>query len=129
MSSDPRIRQFKDIHWEGDSRHILAGFPEEIREDLGFALFEMQQGKTPSLQARRMHSIGPGVYELKDADERAWYRVIYLSAIDNVIYVLHCFEKRSRKTGRHDLRVAEERLSKVLRRIKEQKRDAKRIEK
>ena len=129
MALEPRIRQLKDIHWEGDSRQILAGFPEEIREDLGFALFEMQQGKTPSLQARRMHSIGPGVYELKDADEMAWYRVIYLSAIDNVIYVLHCFEKRSRKTDRRDLRIAEERLSTVLRRIKEQKKDAKRTEK
>ena len=75
-----------------------------------------------------MHSIGSGVYELKDADERAWYRVIYWS-IDNEIYVLHCFEKRSRKTDRRDLRIAEERLSKVLGRIKERKKDAKRIEK
>jgi phage-related protein len=69
------------------------------------------------------------MFELKDTDERAWYRVIYLSAIDNVIYVLHSFEKRSRKADRRDLRIAEERLSKVLRRIKEQKKDAKRIEK
>ena len=58
-----------------------------------------------------------------------WYRVIYLSAIDNVIYVLHCFEKKSRKTDRRDLRIAEERLSTVLRRIKEQKKDAKHTKK
>ena len=40
---------------------------------------------------RRMESTGAGVYELKEADERTWYRVIYLSKIDDVIYVLHCF--------------------------------------
>jgi phage-related protein len=121
--------ELAQIHWEGDSREVLAGFPEDIRADLGFALFEMQQGKKTSMPARRMGSIGAGVFELKDADERAWYRVIYLSATDNVIYVLHSFEKRSRKTDRRDLRIAEERLSKVLRRIQERKRDAKRIEK
>ena len=113
------------IHWEGNSRDELAGFPEEIRADLGFALFEMQQGKKPSIQARRMESIGPNVYELKEGDEKIWYRVVYLSKIDNVIYVLHCFEKDSRKTDRRDLKLAKERLSKVRRRIEEQKRHAK----
>ena len=41
-----------------------------------------------------MPSIGKGVWELKESDERAWYRVVYLSKIGRVIYVLHCFEKR-----------------------------------
>jgi phage-related protein len=41
----------------------------------------------------------PDVSELKKADERAWYRAIYLSKVGNTIYVLHCFEKKSRKTG------------------------------
>lgn len=113
------------IHWEGNSREELAGFPEEIRADLGFALFEMQQGKKPSITARRMESIGPNVYELKEGDEKTWYRVIYLSKIDNVIYVLHCFKKDSRKTDRRDLRLAKERLSKVRQRIEEQRKHAK----
>lgn len=71
-----------------------------------------------------MESIGPGVYELKEADERTWYRVIYLSKIDDVIYVLHCFQKQSRKTDRRDLMIAKERLSRVQRRIEEQRRNA-----
>jgi phage-related protein len=116
------------IHWEGDSRDVLAGFPEEIRADLGFALFEMQLGKKPMTLARRMESIGPGVYELKESDKKTWYRVIYLSRIGDVIYVLHCFEKDSRKTDRRDLRVAKERLSKVHERIKEENKHAKHLD-
>jgi phage-related protein len=115
-----------EIHWEGDSREVLADFPEEIRADLGFALFELQQGMKPSSPTRRMESIGAGVYELKEGDESTWYRVIYLSKIENVIYVLHCFEKQSRKTDKRDLSVAAERLSRVRERIEEQKKNAKR---
>ena len=85
----------------------------------------MQQGKKPSIPARRMESIGPNVYELKEGDEKNWYRVVYLSKIDDVIYVLHCFKKDSRKTDRRDLRLAKERLSKVRQRIEEQRKHAK----
>ena len=118
-----------EIHWEGDSKGVLASFPEQVRGDLGFALYELQQGREPAIETRRMESIGAGVFELKEADERTWYRVLYLSKIDNVIYVLQCFEKQSRKTDKRDLNLAKERLSRVRQRIQEQKKHAKRNEK
>jgi predicted XRE-type DNA-binding protein len=40
-----------------------------------------------------MSSIGKGVWELKEGDERTWYRMMYLARIGNVIHVLHCFER------------------------------------
>jgi phage-related protein len=73
-----------------------------------------------------MGSIGAGVYELKEGDARTWYRLIYLSRIDDVIYVLHCFEKQSRKTDRRDLHIARARMSRVRQRIQEQKKHEKR---
>jgi phage-related protein len=73
-----------------------------------------------------MRSIGAGVYELKEADERTWYRAIYLSRIGNVIYVLHCFEKDSRKTDRRDIEIAGQRLKLVRQRIQEQRQHEKR---
>jgi phage-related protein len=112
------------IHWEGDSREVLAGFPEEVRGSLGFALYELQRGRPSSVATRRMESIGSGVYELKEANERTWYRVIYLSKIDDVIYVLHSFEKQSRKTDRRDLNIAKERLSLVIQRIRDRRKHA-----
>lgn len=76
-----------------------------------------------------MESVGPGVWELKEEDERAWYRVIYLSRIDDVIYILHCFEKQSRKTDRRDLEIAKERLARVRQRIQQQKKGTKDVRK
>ena len=70
--------------------------------------------------------VGAGVYELKEADARAWYRVIYLSKIENRIYVLHCFEEESRKTDRRDIAIASQRLKLVKERLKEQKSHEKR---
>lgn len=106
-----------EIQWGGDSRKVVAGFPEGVRANLGFALFQLQRGGRPSLGIRRMASIGPGVYELKDSDERSWYRVIYLARIENVIHVLHAFEKHSGKTDRRDLAIAQQRLQSVRRRL------------
>jgi phage-related protein len=76
-----------------------------------------------------MSSIGSGVYQLKEADDRAWYRAIYLSKVGNTIYVLHCFEKARRKTDRRDIEVARQRLRLVRQRLQQQRAYEKRSEK
>jgi len=73
-----------------------------------------------------MPSIAKGVFELKTDDERAWYRLVYLARIDDVIYVLDCFEKDSRKTEKKDIKTATARLRNVQRRLLERRRDEKR---
>ena len=88
---------------------------------LGYSLRRLQNGELPVCETRSMASIGKGVWELKESDERAWYRVIYLSKISSVIYVLHCFEKDSRKTDRRDVAAARARLKRVLDRIQVEK--------
>jgi phage-related protein len=96
-----------------------------VKQTLGFALRQLQLGREPTCQTRSMSSIGPGVFELKEADERTWYRAIYLSKVGNVIHVLHCFEKDSRKTGRRDIEIANQRLRAVKQRLQELKRNEK----
>jgi phage-related protein len=118
-----------ELHFEGDSLEVLSGFPDEIKRSLGFSLRQLQIGREPTSQTRNMSSIGPGVYELKEADERAWYRAIYLSKIENRIYVLHCFEKESRKTDGRDIAIASQRLKLVRQRLQEQKSHEKRSRK
>jgi phage-related protein len=60
-----------------------------------------------------MESIGKGVWELKTADERTWYRVMYLTQIGDRLYILHAFEKSSRKSDRRDLETARSRFQQV----------------
>lgn len=119
MRSDKEPQQ-AEIHFEGDSLEVLSGFPDEIKRRLGFSLRQLQIGRQPTSATRGMASIGAGAFELKEADERAWYRTICLSRVGNVIYVLHCFEKDSRKTDRRDVEVARNRLKMVRQRLKEQ---------
>jgi phage-related protein len=63
--------------------------------------------------SKPMKTVGPGVYELREQDERAWYRVFYLKKVANVVYVLHCFEKRSAQTEQKDIEVAKQRLKRL----------------
>jgi phage-related protein len=97
----------------GDAKEVLSGFPAQIKGTFGFSLRRIQQGLNPQCDSRRMDSIGKGVWELKAADERTWYRVVYLTRIGNTIYVLHAFEKRSRKTDKRDLEIARARLKTI----------------
>jgi phage-related protein len=113
------------IVWEGDSREVLKAFPGEVTQNLGFELWQLQQGERPR-DYRPLPSVGPGVLELRDQDERAWYRVIYLSRIEDVIYVLHCFEKKSREMPRRDFEKAKQRLKAVNARLVEEKKREKR---
>jgi phage-related protein len=114
-----------ELHFEGDSLEVLSDFPAAVRRNLGFSLRELQMGKPPSCLTRSMSSIGPGVFALKEADERTWYRAIYLSKVGNVTHVLHCFEKDSRKTDRRDIDVARQRLKLAKQRLKEQRANEK----
>ena len=110
-----------EIHWEGDSKEVLSGFPRDVKLSLGYSLRRLQNGEFPACETRSMASIGKGVWELKESDERAWYRLVYLAKIGGVIHVLHCFEKESRRTDKRDVATARARLKQVLNRIQGEK--------
>ena len=119
-------RQPASISWEGDSWKVLKSWPKAVQWDFGNSLREMQSGRPARLNVRPMQSIGPGVFELKDADEREWYRMIYLARVGDTIYVLDCFEKDTAKTERKDLNTARNRLATVRQRFQEERRNDKR---
>jgi len=114
-----------EILWEGDSWKILKSWPKSIQWDFGNSLREMQHGRSAKLNVRPMQSIGAGVFELKDSDEKTWYRMVYLARIEDAIYVLDCFEKDTAKTERKDIKTATARLSVVKQRILEERRNEK----
>jgi phage-related protein len=109
----------------GRLQGVLQAFPDDVTQNLGFQLWQLQQGEKPS-DYRPLPSIGTGVFELRDQDERAWYRVVYLSRINDVIYVLHCFEKKSREMPKRVFEKAKQRLTAVKARLAEGKKHEKR---
>ena len=127
MAKPPLAQKPKSaiISWEGDSKETLLGWPSAVRIDFGNSLREMQEGRPARLDVRPMPSIGQGVFELKTGDDAKWYRLVYLARIDDVIYVLDCFEKDTRKTEKKDLDRAAKRLKLVRQRLMEERRNAK----
>lgn len=110
-----------DVEWEGDSREVLSLFPNDVKSTLGFSLRQIQNGRRPTCETRAMTSVGTGVWELKESDHRTWYRMMYLTVVNNVIHVLHCFEKDSKQTDRRDIETAKARLKDVRERLREQR--------
>lgn len=113
-----------EVVWEGDCLEVVRTFPKAIREDLGADIRRLQLGVKP-ISSRPMPSVGQRIYELRQMDDRGWYRVIYLGKVGHRLYMLHAFKKQSAKTSRNDLRVATARLKAVNARLVEEKRNAK----
>ena len=113
------------ISWEGDSLDVLKEWPPIIQRAFGTALWRLQEGERPAIPSRSMQSIGSGVFELKAADDATWYRIVYLTRIEDTIYVLDSFTKKTRKTEKNDLNRARARLAQVKQRLQEERTHAK----
>lgn len=61
-----------------------------------------------------MNTIGPGVIEIRVRAEGA-FRLIYVAKFAEGIYVLHVFQKKSRKTSPLDLELARARFKAAVR--------------
>ena len=108
-----------DVVFEGNSRDVIRSFPKDVRSNLGADLDRVQNGAKP-LDSAPMAPVLPGVFELRDEDRDFWYRVLY-KQIEGVVYVLHCFRKKTNKTPPNDIRIARERLSALKERLAEQR--------
>lgn len=75
--------------------------------------FSVQREERP-LSFRPMPSVGKGVMELKQRDEAGWYRIVYLSCINDTLYMLHAFRKQSEKSSKNDIATTKTRLIAVL---------------
>lgn len=60
-----------------------------------------------------MNNIGTGVREIRIREERGAFRVVYVTRFAGAVYVLHCFQKKSQKTGSRDLEIAMKRYKEL----------------
>jgi phage-related protein len=110
------------VAWMGNSHEIIKDFPSEVRQTLGKGLRDVQEGRIPP-DSGPVPGLGrSGVFELKDQDADAWYRIIYLKKIEDRVFVLHCFEKETNQIDKQDLRTIKARLVAVEKIVSEEKR-------
>jgi phage-related protein len=87
----------KRLVWVGSSRRDLKAFPEEVKDAIGYALFEAQVGRK-SQSAKPLAGFGgAGVLEIIEDFHRNTYRAVYTVKFSELIYVLHAFQKKSKK--------------------------------
>jgi phage-related protein len=102
----------KAVHFVGTARKELAAFPESARRRAGYELFMVQVGREPA-DFKPMPSVGPGVYEIRVRAEAGTFRVIYVAKFENAVYVLHAFQKKTRKTPFADIELAARRYQMI----------------
>jgi phage-related protein len=104
----------KPLRFLGDSLKAIREFPREARQSAGRQLEKVQRGGEPD-DFKPMSDIGSGVEEIRILDESGIFRVIYTARLANAVYVLHAFQKKTRKTSKRDLEIAGLRLKQLMR--------------
>jgi phage-related protein len=103
----------KEIRWVGSSYDDLLNFPDGSRRKAGFQLGKVQAGFDPD-DWRPFDDVGAGVREIRVKDSAGIYRVMYVAKFDEAIYVLHCFQKKTEATTKHDKDITEARYRAVV---------------
>ena len=92
----------KEIRWLGSAYDDLLEFPDDARRRAGFQLGKVQAELEPD-DWKPFDDVGPGTREIRIRETSGAYRVMYVAKFEEVVYVPHCFQKKTRQavgTGR-----------------------------
>jgi phage-related protein len=107
----------KNLEAIGDSIEVIRGFPQSVKEDIGFQLHLVQIGETPT-DFRPMPEIGAGTYEVRVREPSGWYRAFDVTKFEEAIYLLHAFEKKTNTTSKKDKDIGKTRYRDMVQRRK-----------
>ena len=86
----------KPLFWIASAKKDLKAMPEDVKDVFGFALHLAQVGKKHG-QAKPLTGFGgAGVLEVIEDYKGDTYRAVYTVKLANSVYVLHCFQKKSK---------------------------------
>jgi phage-related protein len=94
----------KPLSFVGSSLDDLRAFPAAVRHAMGVELMRVQYGSVPT-NFKPLKEAGSGAYEIRVHLDGAW-RVIYVAKFEKAIYVLHAFQKKTRRTAQSDIELA-----------------------
>lgn len=81
----------RPLVWVGPSKKELRAFPDEVQQEIGFALWRAQEGKKHP-DAKPLKGFGgAGVMEIVADEEGDAFRAIYTVRLKRAVYVLHVF--------------------------------------
>src|SRR2546421_9882973 len=106
----------KPVEWIGSSRSDLRRFPPQVRRVMGQAIDDAQLGLESPVAKSLKGFGGRGVLEIVDDFNGDTYRAVYTVKFAGVIYVLHAFQKKSKKgiaTPKHEIDLIKARLKRA----------------
>jgi phage-related protein len=110
VNEPPKI---KSLVWIGSSRKDIKEFPAEVKDVMGYALYQSQIGRK-ALSAKPLAGFGSaGVLEIVEDHQTDTYRAVYTVKFSESVYVLHAFQKKSKKgiaTPKPDIDLIKRRL-------------------
>lgn len=115
----------KQVIWLGSSRKDLVSLPMGVRKLFGHALdFAQRGGRHDAARALKGFG-GAGILEIIEQGQGNTYRAVYTVKFKEAVYVLHVFQKKSKKgisTPKPDMDIIRARL-KVAERLSKEMRD------
>ena len=115
-------KSYKHILWVGSSKKDLMAMPDEVKSAFGFALYLAQQGKKHQNAKPLKGFSGAGVLEVVEDCLGDTFRAVYTVKIAENIYVLHCFQKKSKRgieTPKQEIDLIRDRLKMAQEHAKE----------
>src|SRR5260221_10331540 len=106
----------KPVRWVGRSRDDLRDFPEAVRQRIGGALWDAQIGRKAPYAKPLKGFGGAGVLEIVDDFDRDTFRAVYTVRFAKAVYVLHAFQKKSKRgiaTPKAELELIGQRLKRA----------------
>ena len=102
------------MYFVGDSFDVLRQLPRPVQHGIGTALRLAQEGsKDPSAKPLKGFG-GAGVLEVIEDFDGNTFRAVYTVKLRSGVYVLHCFQKKSKSgiaTTQRDLDLVRRRLT------------------
>ena len=115
-------KSYKHVLWVGSSKKDLMAMPDEVKSTFGFALYLAQQGKKHQNAKPLKGFSGAGVLEVVEDSLGDTFRAVYTVKIAENIYVLHCFQKKSKRgieTPKQEIDLIRDRLKMAQEHAKE----------
>ncbi len=95
----------KPIEFRGSALSDLRRFPPIARREAGYQLYQVQAGYDPD-DWKPVSTVGQGVREIRIREKSGAFRIIYVAKFERVVYVLHCFQKKTQKASPKDISLA-----------------------
>lgn len=105
----------KKVLWHPRARTEVKSFPDEVKRELGYLIFRLQQGESPGFPASRpMPDVAAGVSELRVRGPDGVYRAFYYVKVEDKVLVFHAFKKKTQQTPPQEIKLGAKRLKELL---------------